>query len=305
MNATCRSTLASLLISLLLVACGEGGSTDPGAADAPPGSGADAAAAADAAPTDPPVVAAAIALCYEALQGDTSKRGDALDALKAATEAEPDSARAFLFLGMCSLSALAEDTNLLVANDVLPALERAYELDPTDLRIPGWIGSVKVRMATLPIIGSEEAEVEAIAYMIAAADLYPDFNNVSLAIAFSAGFGLDTPYPQMAIDRLEAITACVATDPACTNLPTARHNVQGSMMLFADVYARIGDAAQARQYYELALASEGADTWPYRADAETALAELDDRIERFTDGNSFNDPTFFALGQHSCRGCHE
>ena len=256
-----RRLASALCLAALVTACGDGGSSGAGGPGATDGAAnLDAAAAVDARPAEPPQVAAAMALCYEALHGDTSKRGEALDALRAATEAYPDNARAFLFLGMCTLSAVAEETNLLVVNDVQPALERAYELDPTDLRIPGWIGSVKVRMATIPILGTEEAKAEAIAYMISAADLYPDFNNVSLAIAFSSGFGLDTPYPQMAIDRLEAITACVATDPACRNNPNAPHNIPGSMMLFADVYARIGDAEQAAHYYQLALDSDGAFT---------------------------------------------
>lgn len=292
----------TLALTCFVFACGDGGGA--GGADAV-GAGDAAPGAADAPPAQPAEVQAAIDLCYEALHGDVGKRGDALDALEAATELYPDNARAFLFLGMCRLSAVAEDSNLLVATEVLPALERAYELAPDDRRIPGWIGTVKVRMATIPLLGSPEAEAEAIEYMIAAADLYPEFNNVSLAIAFASGFGNDTPYPQMALERLESITACVATDPTCVNGPNAPHNESGSMMLYGDVYAKVGDLENARHFYEAALTANGADTWPYRAEAIAMASDVEGRVARFTDGSSLNDPTFFVLGEQSCRGCHE
>lgn len=287
---------------LLLVLCATVGCSDSSGPASDATATPDAPLAADAAPPDatpePPLVQQGIALCYQSLHGDTAVRQQALDTLKQATTTYPDHGRAFLFLGMCSLAALAEDGNVGVFADIQPALERAYELDPTDARIPGWIGTVAVRSAQL--LGTPAELTAAIDYMIAAADAYPEFNNVSLAIAFSP-LPLDGPYPQMAVDRLQAIVGCGATDPRCLNNPNAPHNVPGSLMLFGDVYARIGDRATALSYYQEALAADGADTWPYRDIAQSAVDDVDARLAEFQSAN----PPYFATGMVSCRGCHE
>lgn len=295
------ATLAVLCAALVGPACDSHDAVHDAAPAAdtalPDGAQADAALL----PADPPLVAEGIALCYQALHGDVTVRQQALDTLKQATLEHPDHARAFLFFGMCSLSALVEDGTFAAFADVEPSLARAYELAPDDHRIAGWIGTVKVATARITGAGLDEA----IAAMIAAADLYPEFNNVSLAIAFSPSFGLDTPYPRMAIDRLEAIGDCGLIDARCRNNPAAPHNLSGSLMLFGDVYARVGERDRALGYYSQALVADGADSWPYRAEAQAAVDELDERLARFTDGDPMNDPTFFATGPASCRGCHE
>ena len=254
------------------------------------------------APAAPQEVEDAIDLCYEALQGDVAKRQAGLDALKAATEKYPNEGRAFLFLGMCSLAALAEDNDVTVLSDIDPALVRAIELMPEDRRIPGWLATVRVQTAR--ILNDAEALETAIAEMIAAAELYPEFNNVSLAIAF-AQFPLETPYPDMAVDALEAIKDCGETDDKCTDNEAAPHNVPGSLMLFGDVYARTGDVETARGYYEQALEQPSSSTWTFGADAEAIIEGLDERVANWTDADATNDPAFFLSGIRTCRSCHQ
>lgn len=261
---------------------------------------ADTAAETDA-PADPAaaLIAEGEALFFRALAGETALRAEAIDTLAAGLAVDPEHARGQLLYGMAQLSAVAEDGNLFAALQAQPALEKAMALAPEDLRIVGWLGTVKVGAARALGIGLDEA----IAFMIDAADAYPEFNNVSLAIAFGR-FPLDTPYPQMAIDRLLAVADCGSDHDVCRNTARVPHNNEGALMLFGDVYARVGDRDKARYYYELALASPDAATWDYAGDAQAVLDDLDERIDLYLDADPLNDPLFFAEGRVACVACH-
>jgi hypothetical protein len=298
-------TLSSLALTgalFLTVACGDDGGSASGAGGAGGEPSAGGAGGGSDPNADPPEVTAAIEACYATLHGDVARRGEALSLLKEAIDLYPDHGRTRLFLGMCSLAALTEDNDLGALGDIDPALSKAYELMPDDHRIPGWIGTVRVAVARL---GGDPAKLDAaIEEMIAAADLYPEFNNVSLAIAFM-GLPLDSGYPAMAVERLEAIVSCGETNDVCRDNEAAPHNIPGSLMLFGDVYARVGDKAKALSYYELALASESSPTWAFGADAQGFIDQIDARIAAFTDADPDNDPEFFLAGERTCRACHQ
>lgn len=240
------------------------------------------------------------ALFYRALGGETELRDEAILTLEEGLALDPDDPRGSLMYGMALLSALAEDFDLRYANAVIPALEHAYEVNPDDARIPGWIGTVRVNTAR--VLGSEEQLAEAIDYMVDAADLWPDFNNFSLAIAF-APLPLDTPYPEMALERLDAIADCGARTDVCRN-DVIPHNIEGSLMTYGDIHARLGHTEEARGFYTEALAQPSAATWRYRDHAQAILDSLDERIERFTNADPADDPLFFSAGETSCVGCH-
>lgn len=239
------------------------------------------------------------ALFFRALAGETNLRTEAILKLSSGVTLDPNHARGQLMYGMALLSSVAEDANLFAALSAQPALEKAMALAPDDLRIPGWLGTVKVGAARALNTGVAEA----VAFMIEAADAFPEFNNVSLAIGFGR-FPLDTPYPQMAIDRLTATANCVGEFDVCRNTERVPHNNEGALMLFGDVYARVGDTAKARYFYELALGSPDAATWDYAGDAQAVLDALDDRVALYLDADPANDPQFFAEGRVACVACH-
>jgi hypothetical protein len=109
----------------------------------------------------------------------------------------------------------------------------------------------------------------------------------------------------MAVDRLAAIEDCGQIDERCRDNAAAPHNVPGSLMLFGDVYARVGLEAEARSYYEQALAAESAPTWHLTGEAQAVLDDLEARIAAFTDADPDNDPAFFLSGPSTCSGCHQ
>ncbi|MBL8741277.1 MAG: hypothetical protein JNK04_09290 [Myxococcales bacterium] len=288
------SILAALFSAVTFAACGDsvgvGGASGEGGAGGGP-----------AEPAEPADVTAAIESCYRTLHGATAERAEALTLLASAAEAHPDNGRVHLFLGMCSLAALAEDGDLGALADIEPALERAIELLPDDHRIPGWLATVRVQTAN--VLGTPEEVDAAAAEMVEAADLYPEFNNVSLAIAFAA-LPIDTPYPELAVERLEAIVDCGETDEKCRDNEAAPHNVPGSLMLFGDVHARVGNLAEATAYYQRALAAESAPTWPERDVAQSFLDDVETRVATFSDADTTNDPAFFLSGGRTCTACH-
>jgi tetratricopeptide (TPR) repeat protein len=241
------------------------------------------------------------ALYFRALGGETELRGEAIAALEEGMLLEPEHGRGSLMYAMALLSALAEDLDFSVLTQVEPAFERAVELNPDDLRIPGWLGTVQVRTAMA--LGNQEALDAAIEAMIEAADAYPEFNNFSLALAF-ARLPRSTPYPQMALDRLEAILDCGDSHDVCRNTERVPHNVEGSLMTFGDVHARLGHLEEARAYYEAALSTPDAARWAHRGTAEGYLEDLPDRVARMSDDDPDDDPPWFSEGETSCVGCH-
>ncbi len=241
------------------------------------------------------------ALLTRALGGEVELRRDAIRLLKEATELDADHPRAHLMYGMALLSALAEETDLRAALRVEAVLTRAIELAPDDLRIPGWLAIYRVRFSQM--IGTEEAKQAAIDEMIAAADLYPDFNNFSLAISF-IGLPLDTPYPAMAVERMEAILDCGDRVDVCRNTALVPFNIQGSMATLGDMYARVGDREHALAAYDLALERDGGEDWLFRDIVEARKTDIDERIAAYLDDDPI-DPMTFAEGATACVGCHQ
>ncbi len=239
------------------------------------------------------------ALFFRALHGETERRQGAIDALRSAVALAPDHPRGNFLYGMALLSSLTEDGNLDVAFDIQPALQHAADLDPGDRRIPGWLAIVQVR--TADALGNQVLLEDAAMQMIAAADAYPEFNNVSLAIAF-AKLPTDSPYPAMALERLDAIEPC--SMDICRNSERVPHNEEGTLMLFGDVHARLGHRTEAESYYRRAVEHRDAGRWPHRAAAQAILDGLDERIALFGNPSRDDDPLFFSEGTTSCVGCH-
>jgi hypothetical protein len=99
--------------------------------------------------------------------------------------------------------------------------------------------------------------------------------------------------------------ACVITQPEiCANAGFAPHNVQGSLTLFGDIYAKHGDVVPARSWYDLASVFPGTGTWPFRADLQARLADPAARVALYRDGDPTNDPPIIGTGPQTCVACH-
>jgi hypothetical protein len=254
-------------------------------------------------PEEPAEITEAVELCMRTLHGEVGLRAEALGKLRTATVDYPAHPKPFLFLGMCSLAALVEDGDLGAGLRVDAALSRAIELDPANTRALGFLWLTRFQIARA--IGNDAGTESAIQGLLdaSAAD---DFNNFTLAIAFSQ-LEVSTGYPQKAVDALlERLDKCRGpeADSACVNSAVAPHRDPGFMMQLADAHVRVGARAEAEQAYAQALAFEDVATWPFARDAAAWAAGIDERVALHADGEPTNDPGFFLSGPKTCTGCH-
>ena len=117
---------------------------------------------------------------------------------------------------------------------------------------------------------------------------------------FQAAFGRVTSY----LNDPETL-ACVATQPEiCSNAGLAPHNIQGSLVLFGDIYAKAGDLAHAQTWYGLVSVFPDTKTWPFAAIAADRRAHAATRVALYQDADPSNDPPIIGMGQEACAVCH-
>jgi hypothetical protein len=96
---------------------------------------------------------------------------------------------------------------------------------------------------------------------------------------------------------------CAISFPeVCTDAGLAPTALPGTFVLFGDLYAKAGDADQARTWYTLAVATEGA--WPFAGLGAERLATADARVAAYGDADPANDPPIIGAGPQACASCH-
>ncbi len=246
-------------------------------------------------------IAAAATLCMDTLHGKVELRAEAIDALLTVTDTYPNNAYGHYFLGMCSLAAFVEDGSIAGRGRVEPALSRTVELDPGIINA---VGNLALQRFNTALFLKNPMDIDAATKeLIAAADA--DVFNT-----FVLSFGLiqlerDTPYPQMAADRLDAYNAECSKHAYCRNSEDVPHHDAGLFMHSGDAHVRVGNQAKADEYYQKALAADGGDSWAFLADAQAWAAGTADRIALHADADPTNDPPLFLSGRRTCQGCHQ
>ena len=98
-------------------------------------------------------------------------------------------------------------------------------------------------------------------------------------------------------------SASVTQPEICSNAGFAPHNIQGSLTLFGDIYAKAGDLTQAEIWYGLVRCSPtrraGSFCPPSRSGANTAA-----RVALYADDDPSNDPLVIGAGPEACLNCH-
>jgi tetratricopeptide (TPR) repeat protein len=301
-----------VLAFVLVVGCGGGSSTpDPDAGSAVDASDRPAGVGlcySDAAAAHPATGAFLAALRAEARE----VRVDRIAALEAAADELPDEEQVHLFLGLAHLWRLAaplpgEDDLATQAASGFGArdhLARAYELCPTDHRIPAWLGPVLVQMGRA--IGDDATVQQGLDVLDQGIAHYPSFVLFSKLLVY-ADYPRDAPEYQNALDAVvDDIDACALTpaDPACTNA-TVPHNREGAGVFLGDALAKAGRRDEALALYT--EAAEGADfaTWTYQADLNARIADLDARIALFANADPDDDPASAWNAITQCALCHQ
>jgi hypothetical protein len=102
-----------------------------------------------------------------------------------------------------------------------------------------------------------------------------------------------------------ATLQCVGTQPEiCSNAGFAPHNIQGSLTLFGDIYAKAGNLAQAQSWYSLVGLFPDTPSWPFRSIVDDRRANAAQRVALYADDNPSNDPSVIGMGAEACANCH-
>jgi hypothetical protein len=99
--------------------------------------------------------------------------------------------------------------------------------------------------------------------------------------------------------------ACVATQPEiCANAGFAPRNVQGSLTLFGDLFAKGGDLARAQGWYDLVMSFPDTQSWAFYPAIQQRAANAAQRVALYADADLSNDPPLIGAGAEACAVCH-
>lgn len=230
-----------------------------------------------------------------------------------ATTDIPTDGRSWFLKGMMHMYRQSQDLDIdspsqFVLDEVAlarTALDTAVPLLADDTRIPGFAGSAAYIHAL--VNNDAVAEQDAIDAMRDSIIAYPIFNSFN----FTGTVGLyvlpGDPLFAEAIgyvdDGIDSGCSPFNEPRICGNAGRALRNVEGSMLLFGDLYAKAGDEAAALGAYNLGLTILNLDPVPYgwQAEYDDRLANLSARIALYQDADPSNDPP--VIGQSPNEGC--
>jgi tetratricopeptide (TPR) repeat protein len=266
--------------------------------------------------------AAGEAAFWDTLWGDADRHEDALRFLARAVARDRRDARSHFLIAMQYLNLYGQQTADLnhpsdrakrLVEESRAAFDRAVPLlwdgAAGDSRVPGFAAAatyakgVGFRDAALTAQGVDELE-----YATSINTLFNSFDLLAVAPAVS---NKDPLYARV-IDLLdvtfpEVATYCSTQQEICFNDGMAPHNLEGTFILFGDIYAKGGRTESARGYYGSALSLGEQSGWDphFVAAVRDRLETLEQRVALYQDDDPRNDPPFVgAGGAGSCAYCH-
>jgi len=254
---------------------------------------------------------------YDTLFGVADRNVEAVALLGAAVAQDPADGRSQFLLGMLHMLRFARNvTDLYSASDVLKqevgkaqeALDAAVPLLPNDRRVPGFRAAATY---TNGVVTHDDARIAlGLTQLREAISLYPDFNTFDFIGAVAPVVPASDPLYREVMQYVgnPASPSCnpFTMPEICGNAGKAAHNVEASLILFGDLFAKAGDEHQARTYYRLAQASwaSSGGAWRFRLLAEERLETVAQRVALYQDDNPGNDPKIIGSGKEACAVCH-
>jgi hypothetical protein len=117
---------------------------------------------------------------------------------------------------------------------------------------------------------------------------------------FQRAFGFVATY----LNDPETLPCVVAQPELCAGAGFAPHNIQGSLTLFGDLYAKAGNLAQAELWYSLVSGIPETATWKFAAIAQDRVANAATRVALYADADPTNDPPIIGAAGEACSVCH-
>jgi hypothetical protein len=268
-----------------------------------------------------PQAAKGEAAFWDTLWGDAPRKDESIRLLSDAVARDRFDGRSQFLLAMMRLYRFGEQVTS--AESITPRAERdvvaatrafaravplLWEDGEGDSRVPGFAAAATYAR------GIAENDPKWIARGLAELDAAVEINHLfnSFDKLGVAGFisGTDPQYQEILalLDGFDAILdLCGGQDEICFNSGMAPHNIEGTFLLFGDVYAKGGRVEDARQWYGLSANVGSSSGWKLLATAQSRLAGVEERVALYQDGDPSNDPPLAGAGNGkgaSCAYCH-
>jgi hypothetical protein len=274
--------------------------------------------------TPSPIAARGEAGFWAALWGDAtdeSSEAEEIAALQKAARRSKADGRSRFLLGMLHLYRFGRltrqvtDASSAARAELAAAVAALDEAEPLlwsrvtrtgDSRIPGFAAAARY---ALGVVDRDQTLLERgrndLAYAI---EINAFFNVFDLMTVVQAE-PPDSPAFLEAFRAMDAYLSnpqtlgCAVTQPeVCGNSGLAPTALQGTFVLFGDFYAKAGDAAAARQWYQLGAPFES--DWRFAGMYADRLATVDARVAAYADDDPTNDPPIVGSGAEACTSCH-
>ncbi len=175
-----------------------------------------------------------------------------------------------------------------------------------DSRVPGFGAAARYSLAVAT--GDEALRQQALGDLDYAIEINAFFNVFDLMTvtqaeppsspAFQQAFATVSAY----ISNPDTLVCAVTQPEVCTGNGLAPTALPGTFVVFGDLYAKAGDAATAKYWYQFAAATEAG--WPFQGLATERLAGADARVAAYGDADPTNDPPIIGAGKEACASCH-
>lgn len=266
--------------------------------------------------------AAGEAAFWDTLWGDANRGDEALDLLGRAVAHDRRDGRSHFLIAMMHLYHYGQQ----VADPLHPSLggkrevvaarsafDRAvpllWNVASGDSRVPGFAAAATYAKGVgLADAATTERGIGELEYASTINTLFNSFDLFAVAPAVPA----DDPLYARVLELLdvtfpEVAKQCGTQGEICFNDGMAPHNLEGTFILFGDIYAKGGRTESARGYYESALSLGEQGGWDpqFVATARERVAGVEQRVALYQDGDRSNDPPFVGSGgASSCAYCH-
>jgi hypothetical protein len=204
--------------------------------------------------------------------------------------------------------------------------EEAKRLRPSDPRVYGWLGGIKLALSQLH--ADEREKREGYFMLRDGVELFPEFNHFSLSYAMSVLPRNDRRGAEVVEAMWKNLEACTGStfdrrDPdyrrfmaleasydrsgpkrVCWNSELAPHNFEGFFMHMGDVLTKQGSIDAARRAYNNASLSRTYGSWKFKGMLEERLATIEARADAFQRADPKAWPLMMVQTTASCTGCH-
>jgi hypothetical protein len=256
---------------------------------------------------------------WDTLNNYADRSQETIDTMATAVADLPSDGRAWLMKGM--MHVYLTGTTLLdpssadqVTSDHAAlgsaALDQAALYLTEDTRVPGWQGAANYIDAL--IRGDATDLADSLQLLRDAIVLYPLFNTFDFSGVVGTWVDPSDPLMTEAIQYMDTALASGCspfTQPrVCGNDGRAPNNVQGTGLMFGDLFLKGGRSDSALEWYNLAEFYDdlggGPSTWPYRSILDDRIANFSAREALYLDADPSNDPLLTGQGPENCVVCH-